>query len=82
MLLRYSRDVTDWSKEWGRPCIAIRSAMLPSELNHFSGIIQCDLYAEKASVTLAKQTCYILQSFNFLEFRCFFLLIDPYKYVS
>lgn len=61
----YSGDVTDWSNEWGGRRIVIRSAMLPSGLDHFSVIILCDLYAEKASTALPKQIHNMSQSFNF-----------------
>lgn len=46
--------MSDWCNEWGGPRIVIRSATLPSGPYHFSVITLCDLYAEKASITLAK----------------------------
>lgn len=58
------RDSSDWSRECWRSCFAIRRALLPGELHHFSGIKQCDLYAENTSVTLTKSTGYQLQTIS------------------
>lgn len=57
----------------GGPHIVIRSATFPSGLYHFSVITPCDLYAQKAAITLAKQTCHMSHSFNFSLFKCFLL---------
>lgn len=58
------RDVSDWSRECWRSCFAIRSAPLPGELHHFTGIKQCDLYAEKTFTTLTKLRSYKLQTIS------------------